>query len=29
VEPDYAINDFAELYCLLVAEHGEKSHLCT
>jgi len=29
VEPDYAINDFAELYCLLVAEHGEESHLGT
>ena len=29
VEPDYAINDFAELYCLLVSEHGEESHLGT
>ena len=28
-KPDYAINDFAELYCLLVAEHGEESHLGT
>ena len=28
-KPDYVIDDFAELYCLLVTEHGEESHLGT